>query len=354
MTRQAGQLDHVLFAGCSHEPAARLAAELVEVAPPGLARVFFSDDGSTAVEVALKAAYLAQRRRGDAARTVFLALEGGYHGDTFGAMAVGDPVPFFRELSPLLFDVVRAEPTVASLERVFAEHGGTAAALILEPLVQGAAGMRPVPADVVRAAWHLCDAHDVLLVADEVMTGFGRTGHLFASAGAEVAPDLLCLAKGLSGGLFPLAATLATEEVFAAFRADDRAKAFFHGHTFTAHPVGCAVARASLRLVQERDVPRRLDAIGARIERGLASLRGDPRVREVRRIGGIVAVELGGAEGGYLAAEPLRAACRRLPEDVLLRPLGNVVYAMLPACATDDEADRAARAIRTVVSAARV
>jgi adenosylmethionine-8-amino-7-oxononanoate aminotransferase len=354
MARQAAALDHVLFAGCSHEPAARLAAELVDVAPEGLTRVFYSDDGSTAVEVALKAAYLAQRRRGGTERTTFVALEGGYHGDTFGAMSVGDPVPFFGELAPLLFDVVRVERTVEALETAFAAHGRRAAAMILEPLVQGAAGMRPVPAGVVRAARQLCDEQGVLLVADEVMTGFGRTGQLFACDGAGVAPDLLCLAKGLGGGLFPIAATLATEEIFSAFLAADRAKALFHGHTFTAHPVGCAVARASLRLVRERDVPSRLREIGARVESALVDLRDDRRVRDVRRIGGIVAVELASPEGGYLAqiGEALRAACRRLPHDVLLRPLGPVVYAMLPACATDDEADRAGRAIRTAVGEA--
>ena len=230
MAEQAARLDHVLFAGCAHEPAARLAEELVAVAPAGLSRVFYSDDGSTAVEVALKAAYLVQQRRGETRRTRFLALAGGYHGDTFGAMAVGDPVPFFRELAPLLFDVARAEPEIAALEALFAAHGERAAALVIEPLVQGAAGMRPVPPDVVRAARRLCDAHGVLLVADEVMTGFGRTGHLFACDGAGVAPDLLCLAKGLGGGVFPIAATLASEPVYDAFLAADRARAFFHGH----------------------------------------------------------------------------------------------------------------------------
>ncbi len=354
MTRQAATLDHVLFAGCAHEPAARLAAALVQAAPRGLEHVFYSDDGSTAVEVALKAAYLAQRRRRGAARTRFLALEGGYHGDTFGAMAVGDPVPFFAELRDLLFDVRRVPCDADALRAAFAEDGDRTVALVLEPLVQGAAGMRPVPAEFVRAARTLCDRHDTLLVADEVFTGFGRTGALFACDAAGVAPDLLCLAKGLTGGLFPLAATLATPAVHDAFLAADRSRALFHGHTFTAHPVGCAIALRSLELVRERDVPGRLDAIGRRIESGVAGLRAHAAVRDVRRVGGIVAVELRADDAGYLAGagERLRAACRAAPHDVLLRPLGGVVYAVPPACTTDAECDRIASALRDVVAAA--
>ncbi|HEX9793100.1 MAG TPA: adenosylmethionine--8-amino-7-oxononanoate transaminase [Planctomycetota bacterium] len=357
LERQARTLDHVLFAGCTHEPAVRLAEQLLAVAPPGLARVFYSDDGSTAVEVALKLAYQTWVRRKEPARTIFLALEGGYHGDTFGAMAASDPEPFFREFSPFLFHVVRIPPHAAALDAAFQAHRGRVAGMIVEPLVQGAAGMRMQSPEFLRSVRACCDAHDAFLIADEVMTGFGRTGALFACELADVRPDLLCVAKGLTGGMLPLAATLATAEIFAAFQSEVRAEAFFHGHTFTANALGCAVALESLALLRDSDVPARFGALGERIERGLESLRAHPGVAELRRLGGIVAVELADAgNAGYLSdlAPRLRAACRG--GEVLLRPLGNVLYAMPPACTSDAESDRIAAAMlqacRNVLDAA--
>lgn len=345
LAEQAARLDHVLYAGCAHEPAARLAAELLACAPPGLTRVFYSDDGSTAVEVALKAAYQTWVRRGEARRTVFLALAGGYHGDTFGAMAAGDPEPFFREFAPFLFHVARVPPEAAALESALRAQEGRVAALLVEPLVQGAAGMRMHPPEFLAAARRLCRQHGVFLIADEVMTGFGRTGSTFACTQAGVAPDLLCVAKGLTGGVVPLAATLVREEIFAAFHGPARAQAFFHGHSFTANPIACAVARASLQLLQEEDTPRRLDRIGAWIEAPLQELRAHPGVADVRRRGGIVAVELAAGDAGYLAGrgEALRAACAG--RDALLRPLGNVIYAMPPSCTTRAECARIAEAM---------
>ncbi len=359
MTEQAERLDHVLFAGCTHEPAVRLAETLVDLARPlrapedgGLARVFYSDDGSTAVEVALKAAYLAWVRRGERARTTFIALEWGYHGDTFGAMAVGDPDPFFRDLAPLLFDVVRVRADPDALAAALREHRGKVAAVILEPLVQGAAGMEMHPASFVRDARRLCDEDGVFLIADEVMTGFGRTGTVFACEQAGIAPDLLCAAKGLTG-TFPLAVTLATEEIYRIFLSEDRERCFFHGHSFTASPIGCAVALASMAILREEGTPARLDRIGRRIEAGLAELPDRIAGATVRRTGGIVAVELAADDAGYLAAtgERLRAACRTR-DDVLLRPLGNVVYALTPSCLTDEETDRVATAMAEVAMAA--
>ena len=352
LTAQARQLDHVLFAGCTHEPAVTLAEQLLAKAPAGLSRVFYSDNGSTAVEVALKACYAAARRRGEAQRSRFIALRGGYHGDTFGAMAVGEPDPFFREFAPLLFRVERSEATIEALERCFATHGAETAALILEPIVQGAAGMRPVPAAVVHAARRLCDKHGVYLVADEVMTGFGRTGTLFACEQADVTPDALCLAKGLTGGMLPLAATLFTESIFDAFRSEDRAAMFFHGHTFTAHPLGCAVALASLELARTENTPGLLARLGTRIEAGLRERLGaEPTLR---RFGGIVALDVG-AGGGYAEAgtAALGAACASESPDVLLRPLGDTLYAMPPACTTREEADLIAERMAAVVVASR-
>jgi len=347
MTRQARTLDHVLFAGATHAPAVELCERLIAAAPPGLARVFFSDDGSTAVEVAMKMAYQRWVHAGEPRRTVFVALEGGYHGDTFGAMAVGDPDPFFRAFEPLLFEVRRAKPT--GVGELLAELGSSACAVIVEPLVQGAGGMVMHSEADLRAIRAACDAHGVPLIADEVMTGFGRTGALFACERAGVAPDLMCIAKGLTGGMLPLAATLATSDVFDAFRSTDRGKAFFHGHTFTAHPIGCAVALASLDVVEAEGTPSKLGAIGARIEDGLADLRDDERVLELRRTGGIVALELrppAGDAAGYLAQLGPRLRAAAIERGVLLRPLGNVLYALPPACTSDAQADAIARAMR--------
>jgi adenosylmethionine-8-amino-7-oxononanoate aminotransferase len=346
MARQARELDHVLFAGATHEPAVALAEELLAAAPPGLSRVFYSDDGSTAVEVALKMAYQAHVHAGEPERTVFVALEGAYHGDTFGAMAAGDPDPFFAAFAPLLFEVRRVPVDAAALD----ELGERACAVIVEPLLQGAAGMRMHDEDFVRAARAACDRAGVPLIADEVLTGFGRTGALFACELAGVTPDLLCLGKGLTGGTFPLAATLATEAVYERFLSTDRRKTFFHGHTFTANPVGCAVARASLDLCRRESVPAKLDALGARIHARLAAtfeesgLEADGRVRDLRRLGGVVAFDLvpPSGERGYLAelAPRLRAAAAQ--RGVLLRPLGTTLYAIPPACTTDAQADRIA------------
>ncbi|MDA0933300.1 MAG: adenosylmethionine--8-amino-7-oxononanoate transaminase [Planctomycetota bacterium] len=349
MTQQAQRLDHVLFAGATHEPAVALGEELLAVTPPGLNRIFFSDNGSTAIEVALKMAFQRHVLEGHEARRVFVGLEGSYHGDTFGAMAVGDPDPFFAPFAPLLFEVRRTKPCASALESVLDELGPRAAGVLLEPLVQGAGGMRMHDADFLRAARRMTRARGLPLIADEVMTGFGRTGALFACGKAGIEPDLMCLAKGLTGGLLPMAATLATESYYEAFLSEDRGRAFFHGHSFTGHPIGCAVARASLALALENDVPSRLDAIGARIEsRVRAGLEGSPQARDLRRTGGIVAFDLvdpAGGHAGYLAARTPALRRRAADRGVLLRPLGNVVYAMPPACLGPEQADQIADAM---------
>jgi adenosylmethionine-8-amino-7-oxononanoate aminotransferase len=352
IARQARTLDHVLFAGATHEPAVRLAEELVALAPPGLTRVFYSDDGSTAVEVALKMVALAWRHRGEPERTTFVALAGAYHGDTFGAMAAGDPEPFFAPFAPFLFGVRRIPADAVALANALGELGRGAAGLIVEPLVQGAAGMRMHAADFLRAARALCDAHGIPLIADEVFTGFGRTGALFACGRAGVAPDVLCLGKGLTGGTLPLAATLATEALFEAFLHHERTRFFPHGHTFTANPIACAAALASLELVREDDVPARLERIGAALERALAPLAEREDVVALRRLGGIVALELAvppGDRAGYLSALGLDLRRRALEHGVLLRPLGNVLYAVPPACVSDAECDAIAAAMRALV-----
>ncbi len=337
MRQQVERLDHVLFAGCTHPPAVGLAEALLAVVPPGLARVFFSDNGSTAVEVALKIAYQSWVHRGEPERRVFVALDGAYHGDTFGAMSVGEREPFFSAFEPLLFEVRHAAPDAGAIEAALSDLGPRAAGLILEPRVQGAAGMVMHDAALLRAVRELCDRAGIPLIADEVMVGFGRTGSLFACGGAGVSPDLLCLAKGLTGGMFPLAATLATEELFAAFLSEDRRKTFFHGHSFTANPIGCAVAEASLELCLEENVPAALDAIGARIEARLDR-------PGVRRTGGIVAFELDlpDADAGYLSSLSRSVRERAVERGVLLRPLGATLYALPPACTSAEQCDHIA------------
>lgn len=354
MARQAQQLDHVLFAGATHEPAVRLAERLIEVAPPGLSRVFYSDNGSTAVEVALKMVLQSHRLRGQPQRCVFVALEGSYHGDTFGAMSIGDPDPFFLPFAPLLFESVRIPAQADAIGKALDQLGDRAAGLIMEPLVQGAAGMQMHSADFVREARNATTERGLPLIADEVMTGFGRTGSLFACEQAEISPDVLCLAKGLTGGITPLSATLAREEMFEDFLADDRARAFFHGHTFTAHPIGCAAGLASLDLCQENDTPALFEALGRRIQTALeADLSGNPRVREIRRTGGIAAVEMeppSGQNAGYLAGQAPKWRAAALKHNCLLRPLGNVLYALPPACTSEAQADRIAEVMVLLIN----
>lgn len=351
MTQQASRLDHVLLAGTTHEPAVRLAERLVEIAPKGLSRVFYSDDGSTAIEVALKMARQLFVHRGEPERTVFIAFDGGYHGDTFGAMAVSDPDPYFLPFQPLCFEVARIALSEQALATTLQRLGRRCAGVILEPRIQGAAGMKIHPPEFLRAVRDLTRQAGVPFIADEVMTGFGRTGTLFACHSADVSPDLLCLSKGLTGGILPLSATLATEEIYQAFLAQDRKRAFFHGHTFTGNPIACAVALASLDLVIAERVPERFESIGKRIESHVLDLAGHPSVLDVRRIGGIVAIETRpeSGVGSYFDQRALQRRRRAIELGVLLRPLGNVLYAMPPACCTEPEADRIADVLRELV-----
>lgn len=385
MAKQARQLDHVLFAGATHEPAVALAEELLAAysrpaashrpeasqpddrETPALERVFYSDDGSTAVEVALKICWQSWRLRGEMQKTLFVALEGGYHGDTIGAMSVGDPDPFFLPFAPLLFEVRRVAPEGDALAALLEQVGDRVCAVIVEPLVQGAGGMRMHDAEFLRHARRATAERGIPLVFDEVMTGFGRTGALFAAHRAGVMPDIACLAKGLTGGILPLAATLVSRRLYESFLSPDRARAFFHGHSMTANPIACAVARVSLELCRRDAVPKRLAAIGAALHEALQELPGEGLARNLRMIGGIVAFDLpasaagvsaAGAsavetQGGYLDDRSLRLRRVALDHGVLLRPLGDVVYAMPPACTTEAEIGRIAGAMREVTRAGR-
>ncbi|HEU4648129.1 MAG TPA: adenosylmethionine--8-amino-7-oxononanoate transaminase [Gemmatimonadales bacterium] len=336
---QARTLEQVIFAGFTHEPAARLAAELVERLPAGLTRVFYSDNGSTAVEVALKLALQYWWSVGER-RPLVAALENAYHGDTFGAMSASARSAFTAPFGEQLFEVARLpDPVdgdpVAALEALLDARGRELAAVIVEPLLLGAGGMRVWDVERLRAIRALTTAAGVLLIADEVLTGFGRTGPLFACGGAGVVPDVICLSKGLTGGFLPLGATCCREEIFAAFLSDDRRRTFFHGHSFTANPLACAAARASLALLDEACAARR--AAMEQVHRGeLARLAAHPRVCRPRVLGTMAAFELEGASSYFAAAGP-RLAEFALDRGVLLRPLGNVVYLLPPYCTTPDE-----------------
>ncbi len=339
---QAARLDQVIFAGHTHEPAVRLAEILAGAAQDAGAapsRVFYSDDGSTAVEVALKMAYQFHVNRGVATRRRFIALQGAYHGDTLGAMAVGEPDGFHRIFRPILPPVDFIPPgDAAALDLLLSRRPGQHAALIVEPLVQGAGGMRFYAPEFLREAESLCRAAGVLLICDEVFTGFYRTGRCFAFEHAGIRPDLVCLSKGLTGGILPLAATLATEEIFAAFLSDDRTRALMHGHSFAGNPIGCAAGIASWEILQSPECQDRIRTIGEHTARRIERLAEHPGGRAARSLGTIGAVDISGPPGYFSSLGPrvLEAALRR---GVLLRPLGNVLYAVPPYCVTPADLD---------------
>jgi adenosylmethionine-8-amino-7-oxononanoate aminotransferase len=322
------RFDHVHFAGVTHAPGVELAELLLADMPWQGGRVFYSDNGSTAVEVALKMAYQFWCHQGEPQRLRFIGFEHGYHGDTFGAMAVSrDPV-FFGRFEPLLLqaDILPLDPD--RLDEHLTRHAQQVAGVILEPLVQGAGGMRMHSPELLKQIFEVTRAHDVLFLADEVMTGGGRTGSPWAYQAAGIAPDLICAGKTLTGGVLPLAATLVSPRVVQAFHTEEKSKTFFHGHSFTAHPLACSVAVANWKLL--RHSPTNLaQEIEKFWQATLLPMRNMPKVREVRIQGSIAVVELD-CPGGYLAqaARHLRTAC--LAEGVLLRPLGNVLYALPP------------------------
>ena len=377
VTRQMERLDHVLFAGVTHEPAVRLASRLAAIAPEGLSRVFFSDNGSTAVEVALKMSLQCWRNLGREERTGFICLDHGYHGDTTGCMSVSGVEAFLRAFRPILFParrvpapycyrcpVGKAYPgcgvsCVAALGDALREGGETVAAVILEPLLLGAGGMIVYPPEFLSRAAALARTLGVHLILDEVATGFGRTGTMFACEQAGVSPDFLCLSKGLTGGTMPLAATLTTAEVYNSFLGGpDSGKTFYHGHTYTANPVGCAAALASLDLFEEEELVDRVARLAPRLAEGVRELAGLPLVGDVRGIGTVAALEL---VRDKETKEPLPGTAPQFRElrqeglrrGLFLRPLGNVVYLFLPQAVTsealDDILDRFTGVIKSVL-----
>ncbi|HXV04473.1 MAG TPA: adenosylmethionine--8-amino-7-oxononanoate transaminase [Solirubrobacterales bacterium] len=351
---QLGRVAHSTMLGLSHPGAAELAARLVDIAPPGLTRVFYSDSGSTATEIALKMAFQYQRQRGGqhARRTSFIHLREAYHGDTIGSISVGGIDLFHATYRPLLFESHAAEPgDAADLERVLAAHEEGIAAVIVEPLVQGAAGMIVHPRGYLRAVRELCDRYGVLLICDEVATGFGRTGTMFACEQEGVSPDLLCLAKGLTGGYLPLAATLATEEIYERFLgAPEEQRTFFHGHTYTGNPLACAAALASLdAFAQERTLERLQPKI-----RLLGELLGAvvdmPEVAEVRARGFMVGIDLGEHDPALRLGHRVTLEARR--RGAIVRPLGDVVVLMPPLSISEEDLRRLVAIVSDSIAAA--
>ena len=350
ITDQSEKLDQVIFAGFTHEPAETLAGRLQRLAPPGLDHVFFSDSGSTAVEVALKMALGLWRNRSEP-RTRIVALEHAYHGDTIGTMSAGGRGVFNTAYEPLLFDVIRIpfpvkgreQVTIDALEKACAR--GDVAAFIVEPLILGAGGMMMYEAATLKEMHRVAAAHGVVFIADEVMTGFGRTGTMFACEQAGISPDILCLAKGLTGGSLPLAATLCSHRVFEAHFSEDRAKTFFHSSSYTANPMCCAAANANLDIWATEPVHERVEALVRAQSRRLAMFHNDARFSNVRQLGTITAMELSGENGGYLANIALRLRSFFLARGILLRPLGATIYVLPPYCIKPDELDQVYAAI---------
>lgn len=338
---QLDRIAHSTYLGLAHEPGIRLAEKLVEIAPRGLTRVFYSDSGSTAVEIALKQSFQYWQLKGRATKRKFLRVGEAYHGDTLGAVGVGGIELFHRVFGPLLVDsiavpspAVDPEAARTTLIRELETRADEIAAFVMEPLVQGAAGMLVHPPGFTKLARELCTKFGVHLILDEVATGFGRTGTMFACEQEQVAPDFLCLAKGISGGYLPLAATLSTEEIFGAFLGErSELKQFFHGHTYTANPLACAVGLESLALLREETLPN-ARAMLPRFQEALGRVAKHPKVKSIRQCGLMAGIEVHGEPNAFAGA----SVCDRArAHGVILRPLGDVVVWMPPLSIQVDE-----------------
>lgn len=340
---QAGKLEHVIFAGFTHEPAIRLSENLLQILPSNQSRIFFSDNGSTAVEVALKMAIQFWRNQ-NSARKKIIALVGAYHGDTFGSMAVGDRGIFTEPFHPYLFDVDFIPfPTQNNKDDVYAKFDtlvstGEVAAFIFEPLVQGAGGMRMYPAAVLDTLITIAQRHQVVCIADEVFTGFGRTGKLFASGHLQNQPDIMTLSKGITGGTMPLGVTTCNERIVSSFQSNDFLKTFFHGHSYTANPLACAAANASFDLLMDDACARNISRISKAHEGFITRMRGHVRIGDIRSLGTILAIELV-TDAGTSYENEIRKKIYPffLERGILLRPLGNVIYVLPPYVISNEE-----------------
>ncbi len=329
---QLDKVAHSTMLGLTHPAAIQLARRLVDLAPTGLTRCFYSDSGSTATEIAVKMAFQYWHQRGGegARRTRFIALRDAYHGDTIGSVSVGGIDLFHSTYRPLLFETLKAEPgDSGDMERLFEAHPGEVAAVIMEPLVQGAAGMLVHPPGYLRAVRELCDRYGALLICDEVATGFGRTGTMFACEHEQVAPDLMCVAKGITGGYLPLAATLATEQIYQGFLGEHAEfRTFFHGHTYTGNPLACAAGLATLDVFEEESTLERLQPKITLLGELLEDVAAMPEVAEVRRRGFMTGIELAGHPVELRMGHRVTLEARR--RGAIVRPLGDTVILMPP------------------------
>lgn len=361
LIKQAEKIEHILLAGFSHVPAIELAEELIKLSADNLTKVFYSDNGSTAVEVALKMAFQYWLQTGKPEKKKFVALKNSYHGDTLGAVSVGGVDIFYKIFKPLLFDVFQAESPycykcslcsdkdscsvdcIRYVEEIFEKHHNEIAAMVVEPLVQGAAGMRMYPALYLTKLAELCKKYNILLIDDEVAMGFGRTGKMFAYEHAEIQPDIVCLAKGITAGYMPLAVTLATDEIFNAFYDDyNKHKTFFHGHSFTGNPLACALAVENLKIFKEEKIIKNLQPKIKVFEKELQKLNELKHVGEVRSTGMIGAVEIVEDKiSKKLFDSKLRIGKKVYDEALklgaILRPMGNIIYFIPPYVITEEE-----------------
>ncbi len=357
IARQAAKLSHVMFAGFTHEPAVTLAEQLCQKLSPPLSKVFFSDNGSTSVEVALKVAFQYWANQGQEKRTNFIAFEGAYHGDTFGAMAVGKGSGYFSLYDELLCTVhsVPYAPTfindpdveaienaaIDALETTIEQHGDTTAALIIEPLFQGASGMRFCRPAFVKRVTQTARNAGIVVIFDEIATGFGRTGTLFAHQQCDVKPDIICLSKGLTAGMLPLSVTVIDEKIYDAFLGDDFSKALAHGHSFTGNPLACALAVKSLALFEEENTLEKIASIEKFHQKFAPSLTRHEKVEQVRVCGSLLAFNLKGQTKGYKSTASLQLRDHYLRAGFNIRPLGDTIYLMPPFCISESQLSRA-------------
>ncbi|MCB9481867.1 MAG: adenosylmethionine--8-amino-7-oxononanoate transaminase [Desulfobacteraceae bacterium] len=350
IARQAKTLEQVICAGFTHSNAEILSRRLVELLPPEITKMFYSDNGSTAVEVGLKMVFQYWKNIGDNNRKKFISFENAYHGDTLGAMSVGGRSVFTDQFKELMFDTVYLEypstfegddkaetkenAVIEKLEQILIDDGSSIAGLIIEPLIQGAGGMnmtRPVFLQKIEA---IMKSHKIPVIYDEVMTGFGRTGDLFACLKANTNPDVICVSKGITGGFMPLAGTFCTDEIFESFYSDDPLKTFFHGHSYTANPIGCAAGVASLELLLEK---RQFEKIEDWHKEQINKFKNNNNIEKIRVCGTIMALDIKTSNGGYLDKVGKYLKKEFLNKGFLLRPLGNVLYFLPPYCIEKEE-----------------
>lgn len=352
--KQAKELEQVIFAGFTHGPAIELADNLVRITDAVFSKVFLSDNGSTAVEVALKMALQYHSNRGEGHRKTIVAFEGAYHGDTFGAMSIGSRGAFSKPFEKLLFDVKFIPvPNSENFETVKLLYEnllslGNVAAFVFEPLIQGTAGMKMYKPEYLDVLIGIGEKHQVLNISDEVMTGFGRTGRLFAGEYLMETPDIICLSKGITGGFMPLGATMCKDFIYEAFHSQDRLKTFFHGHSYTGNPLACAAANASIHLLESSECRYMMKELSSKLTRLTDELQGKG-YRNIRQLGLILAFEIGEEkDDGYFSGLRDRVYDFALESGVLLRPLGNTIYVMPPYVMNDEEFERVSDVLRNL------